>query len=428
MGFPMTVFEKTKERSGALYPLIENRVQGRILSHIHAQAHSASKKELTELLNSSRTKVSAEVGRLMDLGLLAEDGIADSNGGRRSKLLGIPQSAGLVAAIIIGAYSVEVALTTLGSEIISHRRESVDGAKGPISVLKRVRKILRELLEEEMAGPADILALGVGAPGSVEQTSKLLASPPMSPGWDRFPIREAFAGEYAAPVFLDNDVNMMAVGEHWGGVARGIDEVVFVKIDMDIGAGIISNGHLQSGSHGFAGEIGHISVDPGGVVCACGNTGCLDVMAAAPAMTLQAERCAKEGLSPALAEILADTGELNVRDIGQAAARGDNEALKLIRNSGRLVGGVLASLVSILNPSMIILGGDVSEMGGHSFLAEVRSAVYHRSLPSATRSMQVTTGKLGEAAGVTGASVLAARRILEVSSENLINPSPVLAQ
>lgn len=415
MGFSVTVFEKTKEYSSSLYPLVENRAQGRILSHIHSQAHPASKRELADLLNSSRTKVSAELGRLMDLGLLAEDGTADSNGGRRSKLLGIPRSAGLVAAVIIGVGSIGVALTTLGSEIISHRREPVDVADGPISALKRVRKILQELLEEEMAGPEDVLAIGVGVPGPVEQASGLLASPPMMPGWDSFPVREAFAGEYAAPVFFDNDVNMMAVGEHWGGVARGAEEVVFVKIDVDIGAGIISKGHLQSGSRGFAGEIGHISVDPGSVVCACGNTGCLEAMAAAPAIILNAEQCAKEGLSPVLAEILADTGELNVGNVGKAAVRGDYEALKLIRGSGRLVGSVLASLVSILNPSIIVLGGEVSEMGGHSFLAEVRSAVYHRSLPSATQTMLVTTGRLGEAAGVTGASVLAARRILEVS-------------
>ena len=116
------------------------------------------------------------------------------------------------------------------------------------------------------------------------------------PGWDRFPIREAFAGEYAAPVFVDNDVNVMALGEHRGGVGKGVDNLLFVKIGTGIGCGIVVDGRLYRGSQGSAGDIGHVRAAPDGPVCACGNVACLEAMAAAPAIVREAERIA--GLEP----------------------------------------------------------------------------------------------------------------------------------
>ncbi len=235
------------------------------------------------------------------------------------------------------------------------------------------------------------------------------------PGWDRFPIREAFAGEYAAPVFVDNDVNVMALGEHWGGVGRGVDNLLFVKIGTGIGGGIIADGRLYRGIQGCAGDIGHICADPDGPACTCGNRGCLEAMAAAPAIVRKAERCARDGMSPILSEVLDEKGELSARDVGDAASLGDYRAIDIIRESGRLVGGVLATLVSTLNPSLIVIGGGVANIG-HSLLAEIRSTVYRRSLPLATRNLPIVLSELEGVAGVTGASVLAAEGVLQTSS------------
>jgi predicted NBD/HSP70 family sugar kinase len=135
-------------------------------------------------------------------------------------------------------------------------------------------------------------------------------------------------------------------------------------------------------------------------------------MAGAPAIAREAERRAREGLSPALAAVLAEKGELDARDVGEAAAFGDYEALMIIKRSGRLVGRVLATLVSVLNPSLIVIGGGVAHIG-HSLLAEIRSAVYGRSLPLATRNLPIVLSELDEVAGVTGASVLAAEGVLQ---------------
>jgi glucokinase-like ROK family protein len=403
------------KESRSRYPLVENRVQAEIMLYVCAEARSVSRSQLIEALGSSRGKISTEVGRLIDAGLLADGGFADSERGRRSTLVGIPYSAGLIAAIDIGATSIDVALTTLGSELVAHRGEPADVRDGPLPVLDRVKALLMELLEEHIAVPQDVLAIGVGVPGPVEQASGLLTVPPIMPGWDRFPIRDAFAGEYASPVFVDNDVNMMALGEHWGGVAKGVDDVIFVKIGTGIGSGLIIGGRLHRGTQGCAGDFGHICVDPDGPLCSCGNAGCLEAMAAAPAIVLQAERCAREGESPPLMAVLQEKGELSMKVVREAARRGDYCALTVIRRSGKLIGQTLASAVNVLNPSMIVIGGGVSRIG-NALLAEIRSAVYQRSLPLATRNLPIVLSELEDIAGVVGASVLAAKGVLNFSA------------
>ena len=403
-------------RKGGLqrYPLVEDRVQAEIMAYVRAEAGPISRARLIEALNSSRGKISAEVTRLIEKGLLAEKGLAQSDGGRRSSLLGISPSAGLIAAVDIGATSIDVALTTLGSELLARRGEPADVRDGPLSTLDRVKFLLSELLDEQAANARDVLAIGVGVPGPVEQASGLLTVPPIMPGWDRFPIREAFAGEYAAPVFVDNDVNVMALGEHWSGVAKGVDDMMFVKIGTGIGSGIIIGGHLHRGTQGCAGDFGHICVDPDGPLCTCGNAGCLEALAAAPAIVLQAERCAREGESPLLMALLREKGELTMKVVGEAARRGDYCALTIIRKSGRLIGQTLASAVNVVNPSMIVIGGGVSRVG-NALLAEVRSAVYQRSLPLATRNLPIVMSELDDVAGVVGASAMAAGEVLSLA-------------
>ncbi|HEX6710339.1 MAG TPA: ROK family transcriptional regulator [Rubrobacter sp.] len=398
--------------SGRRYPLVEDRIQAEIMQHVREMERPVSRSEITETLDVSRSKISLDVGRLIEAGLLVEEGLAKSEGGRRSSLLRIPRSAGLIAAVDLGATSTDVALSTLGGELLVHRGEPAEIKDGPRIVLERVKELLAELLDEQRADAQDVLAIGMGVPGPVEHSSGVLRSPPIMPGWDGFPISVAFAGDYAAPVFVDNDVNVMALGEHRDGVGKGEDDMLFVKIGTGIGGGIIADGRLHRGSQGCAGDIGHICLDPDGPVCLCGNKGCLEAMAAAPAIASKAERYAKEGQSPILQEALDERGTLTARDVGEAAALGDYYALEIIRESGRLVGQVIATLVSTLNPSLVVVGGGVTNIG-HSLLAEIRSTVYRRSLPLATRNLSVVLSRLDQIAGVTGASVLAAEGVLQ---------------
>ncbi len=409
-----------RERDGVIeqvsrkHPLVEDRIQAQIIRLVRELERPLARSEMAEALGVSRSKISLEVGRLLEVGLLVENGLAESDGGRRSSLLRIPRSAGIIAAVDLGASSIDTALSDLGGELVTHRGTPADIKDGPRSVLGRAKELLAGLLGEQGSDPGEVLAIGVGVPGPVQHASGLLNSPPLMPGWDRYPIRDAFADEYAAPVFVDNDVNVMALGEHRGGVGKGVDNLLFVKIGTGIGGGIIADGHLYRGTQGCAGDIGHICADPEGPVCACGNRGCLEAMAGAPAIAAKAERFAREGASPILMEMLDRRDELGTRDVGEAAGLGDYHALEIIKESGRLVGRVLATLVSPLNPSLVIIGGGVANIG-HALLGEIRGTVYRRSLPLATRNLPVVLSELEGMAGVTGASVLAAEGVLQTT-------------
>jgi predicted NBD/HSP70 family sugar kinase len=204
----------------------------------------------------------------------------------------------------------------------------------------------------------------------------------------------------------------MAIGERHSGVAPSVDDFLFVKIGTGIGCGIYLSGGVYRGTDGCAGDIGHIQADAHGPVCACGNVGCLEAVFGGAALARDALAAARSGESPALAERLTRAAVLVARDVGEGAAEGDITCIRLIRDGGRAVGTVLAGLVSFANPSMIVIGGGLAQLG-HLLLAEIRSVVYRRSLPLATGNLPVVLTELGPRAGVTGAAVLASDLALE---------------
>jgi predicted NBD/HSP70 family sugar kinase len=226
------------------------------------------------------------------------------------------------------------------------------------------------------------------------------------PGWDRYPVRDVLAREYGCPVVVDNDVNIMAIGERYGGVARSVDNLLFLKIGTGVGCGIYLGGEVYRGTDGCAGDIGHMWVDDHGPVCSCGNVGCLEALFSGSALARDALAAARSEASPALAERLAANGTLTARDVADGAAEGDATCIRLIREGGRRVGTVLAGLVSFANPSMIVIGGGLAGLG-HVLLAEIRSVVYRRSLPLATGNLPIVMSELGPRTGVVGAAVLA---------------------
>jgi glucokinase-like ROK family protein len=235
------------------------------------------------------------------------------------------------------------------------------------------------------------------------------------PGWDRFGVRELLAREHGCPAVVDNDVNIMAIGEQHGGVAHSVQDFLFVKIGTGIGCGIYLNDEVYRGTDGCAGDIGHIQVDPHGPMCSCGNVGCLEALFSGTALAREALVAARSGASQALADRLAANGALTARDVAEGATEGDVACIKLIREGGHRIGSVLASLVSFANPSMIVIGGGLAQLG-HILLAEIRSAVYRRSLPLATGNLPIVLSELGSRAGVTGAAVLASDVAFEQAS------------
>jgi glucokinase-like ROK family protein len=306
--------------------------------------------------------------------------------------------------IELGATSMRVAVTDGRLGVLARTSApKADIRRGPEIVLAEAIEATRKLLAEQgVDRPAGV---GIGVPGPVDFHAGVPVSPPIMPGWDGYPVRDALSRELGSPVLLDNDVNVMALGEQHTGVARSADDFLFVKIGTGIGCGIVVDRHLYRGADGCAGDIGHIRLDQSGPVCACGNTGCLEAFFGGSALARDATAVARSGRSSVLGDLLAAKGELTAEDVGLAIAQGDAASLQLVREGGRRIGSVLANLVSFFNPGLIVIGGGVSRLG-HTLLAEMRSAIYRQSLPLATGNLPVVLSELGDDAGVVGAARL----------------------
>lgn len=373
-----------------------------------------SRSDLSEHLDYSRASVTGIVGRMIDAEILAEAGEGKSAGGRRPWLLDINPRLGYVVGVDIGATSVDVALADFRGSILERAGEAADVRGRPEPFLDHVADLIRELLDRRGAAASEVVGIGVGVPGPVEFSSGVLIAPPLMPLWDDFPIRRYLRDFFPnARVVVDNDVNIMAKGEHQAGAGRDMDNFLFIKIGTGIGCGIISHGEVYRGADGAAGDVGHICVDYNGPVCHCGNQGCLEILAAGPAIAAEALARAEAGDSPFLAARLAERGELTAIDVGDAAAAGDRAALEIVRRSGRMIGGVLATLVNFYNPEAVFIGGGVAHIG-NGLLSAVRQATLRRATALSTRHLRVEYSPLGEDAGVIGGIWLALEHVFVI--------------
>ena len=369
-------------------------------------ARSRSRSELVARTGLGRAIVTSRVQELIDRGLVTEDETGPSTGGRPPRHLSFRADAGQVLVADLGATSISVAQTDLAGRILGHYTEPAEIASGPEAILGRVEELFGELQHTTRGERGPVWGVGLGVPGPVEFASGRPISPPIMPGWDAYPIRDRFAERFDAPVWVDNDVNVLALGEWRAGIAQGHDDVVVIKIGTGIGAGIISDGRLHRGAQGSAGDVGHIQVvDDASVLCRCGNIGCLEALAGGAAIGRHGEAAALEGRSTRLAAALAEHDHLTAEDVARAAAFGDPVAVDLLQSAGRRVGHMLASVVNFYNPSLIVIGGGVAQ-SGDQLLASIRETVYRRSLPLATRELIIQRSSLGLLGGVIGTSAL----------------------
>jgi glucokinase-like ROK family protein len=398
----------TKKKTSRLTaPILVNSAEVEIIRALRRQGR-ISRSEISSITGWSKAKASHEIRGLVDKGYLVEIGEGASQGGRKPRLLRINNQLGYVAGIDMGATSLDIALADVTGSILQRCSEVTDVKLPPESVLGRCSELLLELIRAQGGTPDQMLGIGVGVPGPVDFARGVLVAPPLMPEWENFPIRDLFKKTFSSAfVVVDNDVNIMALGEQRVGDGAGIDHFIFVKIGTGIGAGIISNGKLHRGSDGCAGDIGHICVDKEGPLCACGNKGCLEAMAAGPAIAAKALDAARNGSSPILSQMRdSNGGILRPEDVNAACREGDQAALDIIRESGQMIGDVLATLVNFFNPSHIFVGGGVTSFGNHLLVA-IRRAVLHRSLPLATTHLSIKFSRVGSNVGVMGAISLA---------------------
>jgi glucokinase-like ROK family protein len=397
--------EPSEERAGRGGPLPDESLDALVLVLDEIRfGRSRSRSELVERTGLGRAIVVRRVGELVERGLVAEGDVGPSTGGRPPRQLRFRADSGHVLVADLGATSIDVAVTGLDGRILGHHDEPARIEDGPEAGLSRVEELFDQLLATTRGIPGRLWGIGIGVPGPVEFEAGRPISPPIMPGWDLYPIRERFAARYGAPVWVDNDVNLLALGEWRSGVASGHDNVVVVKIGTGVGAGIIADGRLHRGAQGSAGDVGHIQVtDDPGVICRCGNVGCLEALAGGAALGRAGQVAAIEGRSARLQTALDQHGVVSAEDVARAASFGDPVAVALLQSAGRRVGSMLASVVNFFNPSLIVIGGGVAN-SPEQLLASIRETVYRRSLPLATRDLLIQRSSLGGLAGVIGAS------------------------
>ncbi len=264
-------------------------------------------------------------------------------------------------------------------------------------MLDSVVRTGRRLLKDAGRGRDDLAGVGVGLPGPVEHSTGRPVLPPIMPGWDHYDVAGHVSGALGGPVLVDNDVNLMALGEH-ATVYPHVEHMIFVKVATGIGAGIISGGRLHRGAQGAAGDLGHVAALHGGdTPCTCGNVGCLEAVASGPAVVRALrERGVEAGDSGGLVRL---------------AKQGDLVAAQAIREAGREIGYVLATCVSLLNPSVIAVGGLLAQ-SAEGLLAGIREVVYGRSLPLATGELQIVASRTAGHAGVIGAATMIVQHVL----------------
>ncbi|MEU8380404.1 ROK family protein [Streptosporangium sp. NPDC048865] len=371
------------------------------LLNILRDGQARTRAELVQLTGLARSTLAQRLDALLSQQWIIPTEEAISSGGRPAIAFTFNRTARVVLSADLGATHARVAVTDLGTTVLAERAAEVSIDRGPEETLGWLQRTFEEMLAETGHRPDEICGIGVGLPGPVEHSSGRPVNPPIMPGWDGFPVPEWLGSRLGAPVLVDNDVNIMALGEHWAARPEA-DHLIFVKIGTGIGCGIISDRRLHRGAQGAAGDIGHIRVASAlDTVCRCGNVGCLEAVASGAAM---AAKLSAEGVE---AE--------DSRDVVRLVRGGNTHAVQLIRQAGREVGDVLASIVNFFNPSVIVVGGDISE-AGEQVLAGLREVIYSRSLPLATQHLTITASELGDRAGVIGAAVMVIEHVLAPGS------------
>ncbi|GIG56745.1 sugar kinase [Longispora fulva] len=358
--------------------------------------------DIGRLTGLSRTAVTARVSELLTRGLLVETTVGPSTGGRPPVRLSFNAAAGVVLAAAVGVTRTQFGVYDLAGDPLAEDSGPLDATRGPEAVFAWLLDRWRGLLAELGRTADDVRGVGLAVPAPVDVATGRTGTPPTFAGWDDVDLAAPFAAEFGVPVVVDNDVNAMAVGEHWARRAEGITDLLAVKVSAGIGAGVVAGGVLQRGAIGAAGELGHIRVENGGgVLCRCGNSDCLEAVAGGSALV---RRLADDGLPVS-----------SVADLVSMVGDGNPRVVHTVRDAGRRLGEVLAAAVNILNPAVVVLGGDLAR-AYEPLVAGVRETVYQRAAAYATRRLRIVPSVLDERAGLVGCTVLVLNRVLSASA------------
>ncbi|MEA2168702.1 MAG: hypothetical protein QOF76_2002 [Solirubrobacteraceae bacterium] len=356
---------------------------------------SASRAEIARCTGLSRTTVSTIVNDLVARGFvreLGDDNATRGSQGRPPTMLVLDGTAGAAVGVDFDHDKVRVAVSDLSRAVLAEAVETADVDHDSGQSMDLAKQLIERSLAEAKVEAGRVLGVGVAIAGPVDAAHGALHRSPILPGWDGVDLAAELSERVGFPVYVDNDANLGALAEVTLGAGRNARHAAYLQISGGIGAGLIIDGRPFRGAFGAAGEIGHFVVDESGVICRCGNRGCLETVAS----------------GPALIRLLAESRgtELTVPEIIALAHDGDLGCRRAIADAGRHVGRAVGALCNLFNPEMIVVGGDLSA-AGELLLGPLRESVLRSAVPMATEGLEVVAGVLGERANVLGALALA---------------------
>jgi predicted NBD/HSP70 family sugar kinase len=360
-----------------------------------------TRSDVQSLTGLARSTVTYKIDSLLDAGYLVEAGTIIDGRGRPSTRLRINDDATTVLAADLGATHGRLAVATAAGDVLAETVIESSIGKGPSAVLGIVQTEFENLLDSSARRRSSLRGIGVGVPGPVDWASGRIARSISMPGWDDFPVRDQLTELYGVPAVVDNDANMLGLGEQRR-VYPNAHLVLFVKIGTGIGASVILDGELLRGSDSAEGDIGHAKILGVEETCSsCGARGCLAASASGRAMVRDLRRLGHEASA--------------TRDIVDLVRAGVPDAVRIVTAAGRAVGDVLSTAVSLLNPDLVVIGGDIAHAHEH-FMHGVRETLLARSQPLATARLTIAPTVLGDRAGITGAAAMVADAIFGVSA------------
>ena len=378
-----------------------------ILRHLHAQPQ-LSRAQLAEITGLNKSTVSSLVQELLRLGFVHETGFSSSGVGRPSMMLQLNPEAGTIVSGEIGVDFITVIVTNFNADVLWHHHEETSGPDGQSATITRVLDLLRQAVtasQEAHTGDSRLLGMAVGVPGLIDQETGLLLLAPNLRWRDvrlRATLEKAFPD---VPVFVENEANMAALGEHLFGVAQGYDEVLFISAGVGLGGAIVREGRLHKGKTGFAGEFGHMTMDPNGLPCNCGNRGCWETLVSQSAVFRTIRQAVAAGQTTNLGD------QLSIPAVADAARTGDAVALAALESAGRHLGIGAASLVNALNPDLLVFGGILSN-AGDILLPHIEKELAQRALPWTQQAVDVRLAQHGSDATVMGGVAMVVQTIL----------------
>lgn len=371
-----------------------------------------SRAKLAARTGLNKTTVSSLVKELQDAGFVREIGAGKSDEvGRKGVLIELNPQIGCIIGVEIGVDFILVVMTNFAAEICWRQRDQTAQLAGQTAILQRVLDMIHSAVQWTEQHSSRVLGLGLGIPGLVDvQTGTLLLAPNLH--WQDVPLRRLLEREFNFPVYVDNAANMAALGENYYGAARESNNVLYISAGVGLGGGYVLNGQILLGSRGLAGEFGHMTIDPDGPECNCGNRGCWETFVSERALIRRACAAIKAGQPSALSELAhGDLKQLTVPMVVQAAREHDRIASEALAQTGRYLGIGIASLINAYNPEMVVLGGTLS-LAAEFLLPEIRRVVEQRALGWPRRAATIQVAAQGLDACVMGGIASAYHRIV----------------